>query len=116
MAEYTCRLGTAGGDVVTRTLEASAERELRVRLEREGFHVFSISSKKDASSLLSSRSSRKIKLTEFLTYNQQLAALLRAGIPILQAIQILTKRQKNETLRIMLQDVEERIKLSLIHI
>ncbi|MBK6313195.1 MAG: type II secretion system F family protein [Blastocatellia bacterium] len=110
MAEYTCRLGTAGGDVVTRTLEASAERELRVRLEREGFHVFSISSKKDASSLLSSRSSRKIKLTEFLTYNQQLAALLRAGIPILQAIQILTKRQKNETLRIMLQDVEERIK------
>lgn len=110
MAEFTCRLGTAGGDVVTRTVEANAERELRVRLEREGFHVFSISSKSDASSLLSSRSAKRIKLTDFLTYNQQLAALLRAGIPILQAIQILTKRQKNETLRILLQDVEERIK------
>lgn len=110
MAEFTCRLGTAGGDVVTRTVEATAERELRARLEREGFHVFSISSASDGSSVLSKRSSKRIKLTDFLTYNQQLSALLRAGIPILQAIQILTKRQKNETLRILLQDVEERIK------
>lgn len=110
MAEFTCRLGTAGGDVVTRTVEANAERELRARLEREGFHVFSISTKTDASSMLHSRSAKRIKLTDFLTYNQQLSALLRAGIPILQAIQILSKRQKNETLRILLQDVEERIK------
>ncbi len=110
MAEFTCRLGTAGGDVVTRTVEANAERELRARLEREGFHVFSISSKTDAASMLHSRSAKRIKLVDFLTYNQQLSALLRAGIPILQAIQILTKRQKNETLRILLQDVEERIK------
>lgn len=110
MAEFTCRLGTAGGDVVTRTVEANAERELRARLEREGFHVFSISTKTDASSMLHSRSAKRIKLVDFLTYNQQLSALLRAGIPILQAIQILSKRQKNETLRILLQDVEERIK------
>ena len=110
MAEFTCRLGTAGGDVVTRTVEANAERELRARLEREGFHVFSISTKTDAASMLHSRSAKRIKLVDFLTYNQQLSALLRAGIPILQAIQILTKRQKNETLRILLQDVEERIK------
>ena len=40
MAEYVCRLGTPGGEVVTRTLEATAERELRQKLEREGFHVF----------------------------------------------------------------------------
>lgn len=113
MAEYVCRLGTPGGEVVTRTLEASAERELRQKLEREGFHVFAIATRADGGggSILSRRmTKRRIKQADFLTYNQQLAALLRAGIPILQAIQILTRRQSNEDLRVMLQDVEERIK------
>ena len=42
MAEYVCRLGTPTGEVVTRTVEATAERDLRSKLEREGFRVFSI--------------------------------------------------------------------------
>lgn len=110
MAEFVCRLGTPGGEVVTRTLEATAERELRARLEREGFRVFAVSAHAAGSRLFASRASHRIKLADFLTYNQQLAALLRAGIPILQAIQILGKRQKNDQLRAILQDVEERIK------
>jgi type IV pilus assembly protein PilC len=112
MAEYVCRLGTPGGEVVTRTLEATAERELRLKLEREGFHVFAIATRSEGGgSILTRRlTKRRIKQSDFLTYNQQLAALLRAGIPILQAIQILTRRQANEDLRAMLQDVEERIK------
>jgi type IV pilus assembly protein PilC len=112
MAEYVCRLGTPGGEVVTRTMEATAERELRARLEREGFHVFAIATRaaEGGGSILSRRGAKRIKQSDFLTYNQQLAALLRAGIPILQSIQILTRRQKNEQLRAMLQDVEERIK------
>jgi type IV pilus assembly protein PilC len=112
MAEFICRLGTPGGEVVTRTLEAAAERELRVRLEREGFHVFAITTPRDRKSILNRQiGGNKIKIGDFLTYNQQLAALLRAGIPILQSIQILTRRQKSERLRILLQDVEERIKM-----
>ena len=80
MAEFVCRLGTAGGDVVTRTMEANAERELRTRLEREGYHVFSISSSSGSSSMLGGKSAKRIKLADFLTYNQQLSALLRAGL------------------------------------
>lgn len=111
MAEFICRLGTPGGEVVTRTLEAAAERELRIRLEREGYHVFTISTPSSRRALLNTQfGSKKIKQADFLAYNQQLTALLRAGIPILQSIQILNKRQKSERLRIMLQDVEERIK------
>jgi type IV pilus assembly protein PilC len=52
----------------------------------------------------------RVKPADFLLFNQQLAALLRAGIPILQAIQILTRRLKNEHLRGVLANVEERIK------
>jgi type IV pilus assembly protein PilC len=91
-------------------MEATAERDLRTRLEREGYHVFAISTSADGGSRLSKSISKRIKLSDFLTFNQQLSALLRAGIPILQSIQILGKRMKNEQLRAMLLDVEERIK------
>jgi len=113
MAEYVCRLGTPTGEVVTKTVEATAERDLRSKLEREGFRVFSIAS----SGTMNVRRAfggeqrvRKIKTEDFLLFNQQLSALLRAGLPILQAIGILRKRVHNEQLRLTLEDVEEKVR------
>lgn len=110
MAEFTCRLGTPGGEVITRTMEATGERELRARLTREGYHVFAVAVHTEQRALLRTRGSGRIPAGDFLLYNQQLAALLHAGIPILQSVQILGRRQKNERLRLILADVEERIK------
>jgi type II secretory pathway component PulF len=53
---------------------------------------------------------KKIKVEDFLLFNQQLSALLRAGLPILQAIGILRKRVHNEQLRITLEDVEAKVR------
>jgi type IV pilus assembly protein PilC len=114
MAEYICRLGTPTGEVVTRTVEATAERDLRSKLEREGFRIFSIA----ATGGLGIRRAlgggehhvRKIKTEDFLLFNQQMSALLRAGLPILQAIGILRKRVHNEQLRVTLEDVEEKVR------
>jgi len=113
MAEYVCRLGTPTGEVVTKTVEATAERDLRSKLEREGFRVFSIAS----SGTMNVRRAfggeqrvRKIKTEDFLLFNQQLSALPRAGLPILQAIGILRKRVHNEQLRLTLEDVEEKVR------
>ena len=113
MAEYVCRLGTPTGEVVTRTLEANAEGELRSKLEREGFRVFAISGGGAAGlrrAVGGESSARKIKIADFLLFNQQLSALLRAGLPILQAIGILRKRVTNDRLRIILEDVEEKVR------
>jgi type IV pilus assembly protein PilC len=113
MAEYICRLGTPTGEVVTRTIEAPAERDLRSKLEREGFRIFSVSAKGSAGirrSLGAEPRQRKIKTEDFLLFNQQLSALLRAGLPILQAIGILRKRVPSERLKALLEDVEEKIR------
>jgi type IV pilus assembly protein PilC len=113
MAEYICRLGTPTGELITRTIEATAERDLRSKLEREGFRIFSIAA---AGSMNVRRAFggeqrvRKIKTEDFLLFNQQLSALLRAGLPILQAIGILRKRVHNEQLRLTLEDVEEKVR------
>src|SRR5215216_5870559 len=117
MAEFVCRIGTPTGEIITRTVEATAERDLRSKLERDGFRVFSIASTKGGISIGRSFGSdkgvKKIKLEDFLLFNQQLSALLRAGLPILQAIGILRKRIQNEQLRLVMEDVEEKVRAGL---
>ncbi|MBS1786287.1 MAG: type II secretion system F family protein [Acidobacteria bacterium] len=111
MAEFICRLGTPAGEIVTRTVEGLSEQELRQRLMLEGYRIFSV----EASDLFGRRRNAgqrfvKIKLDDFLLFNQQLAALIHAGLPVLQSIQMLRQRSPNAKLRAVLADVESRIK------
>lgn len=112
MTEYICRLGTPSGEIVTRIVEAAAAADARARLESEGFKVFAISSPSEGLSAVLSSGGKKgrVKQADFLLFNQQLSALLRAGIPILQAIGLLKTRSASSNLRIVLADVEDKIK------
>ncbi|MFZ4987279.1 MAG: type II secretion system F family protein, partial [Blastocatellia bacterium] len=118
MAEYTCRLGTPAGEVVVRTMEGSSEQDLRQRLLHDGYRIFSIQSSVAPSvfstlpglrGLSPKARSVKIKTDDFLLFNQQLAALIHAGLPVLQSIQMLRQRSPNPKLRQVLSDVETRI-------
>ena len=115
MAEFICRLGTPAGEVVTRTVEAVGVQEARARLEREGFRVFAVTPPKTTGVAALTRrggkgSAPRIKAGDFLLFNQQLAALIRAGIPILQAVSMLRKRSASARLRAVLAEVEEDIR------
>ena len=113
MNEFICRLGTPSGEVITRVVEAVAAADARERLESEGFKVFAVSSPKEGLSAvlsLGGSSKPKVKQADFLLFNQQLSALLRAGIPVLQAIGLLKTRSTSATLRAVLADVEDKIK------
>ncbi len=113
MTEFICRLGTPSGEIITRIVEASGAAEAKTRLESEGFRVFAVSSSSEGlSSILSMGGSKKgkVKQADFLLFNQQFSALLRAGIPVLQAIELLKSRSASANLRAVLGDVEEKIK------
>src|SRR5580765_6310157 len=113
MTEFICRLGTPSGEVVTRIVEATGAAEARDRLETEGFRVFAVSNAEERlSAVLSFGGGKKgkVKQADFLLFNQQLSALLRAGIPVLQSIGLLKTRSASANLRIVLADVEEKIK------
>ncbi|MFM9905414.1 MAG: type II secretion system F family protein [Pyrinomonadaceae bacterium] len=112
MTEFICRLGTPSGEIITRIVEAAAAHEARTRLENEGFRVFTISTANEGLSAVLSGGSKKakVKQADFLLFNQQLSALLRAGIPVLQSIDLLKTRSASGNLRIVLADVEEKIK------
>lgn len=113
MAEFTCRLGTPAGEIVTRTVEGLSEQELRLRLSQEGYRIFSVETAGVIAGMRvrsGAPRSIKIKLDDFLLFNQQLAALFHAGLPVLQSIQMLRQRSPNAKLRAILADVETRIK------
>jgi type IV pilus assembly protein PilC len=114
MAEFICRLGTPAGEIVTRTVEAFAANEARARLEREGFKVFAITPPKaeglTSFTRVTGQARVRVKANDFLLFNQQLAALLRAGIPILQAITMLRRRATSVKLRAVLEEVETAIR------
>ena len=114
MAEFICRLGTPSGEVLTRIVEAAGAGDARTKLEGEGFRVFAVSNvEKGLSAVLSAGGAsrkKRVKAGDFLLFNQQLSALLRAGIPVLQSINLLKNRSGSSTLRGVLADIEEKIK------
>ncbi len=86
MAEYICRLGTPSGEMITKVVEAATQTEAKSKLENEGYRVFTVSSvEKGLSAIFSAggtSTKAKVKSSDFLLFNQQLSALLRAGIPV----------------------------------
>ena len=114
MSEYICRLGTPSGEIVTRVVEATGAEAARRQLEIDGFRVFSVASAEGGLAALLPVGSRgkkgRIKQGDFLLFNQQFSALLRAGIPVLQSVNLLKARSASANLREVLADVEEKIK------
>ncbi len=111
MAEFICRLGTPAGEIVTRTVEGLSMDELRGRLQQEGYSIFSVEAPRGTGfSFSKSQRAVKVKLDDFLLFNQQMAALIHAGLPVLQSIQMLRHRSPSAGLREVLGDVESRIK------
>jgi type IV pilus assembly protein PilC len=112
MAEFICRLGTPSGEIITRVVEATAAGDAKTLLESEGFRVFAVSGAEQGLSAMLHMGKKKsrVKSGDFLLFNQQLSALLRAGIPVLQAINLLKNRSQSTALRTVLADVEEKIR------
>jgi len=109
VAEYVFRVGTPSGEIVLRKVEAVSPEEARQRLEREGYRVFTLAQRGRAAWTWRP-SFRRVTVENFLHFNQQLAALVRAGLPILHAISMLARRQSHPVLRSVLRDVETRIR------
>lgn len=112
--EYRCRVATANGQVSTATFVAENEARLRLELEEKGLYLLSMQpaggvARGRLAGLLPQRR-RKIKMDEFLIYNQEMATLLRAGLPLVQSLDILRRRVQNPTFKHVLDDVHERVR------
>lgn len=112
MPDFICHLVDNSGKTTNATHNSVSELELRQRLEGQGFYIYSIKKKvRNISALLPFLSGRrKIKSRDFIIFNQQFVALVGAGIPILKALELLAKREKEEQFQVILRNVTEQVK------
>jgi type IV pilus assembly protein PilC len=107
--EFRCRLGTAAGEIVEGVYIADSEARLRRELEEKGMFVLSLQ-RRAALSLSSGGRRQRVKRQEFLVFNQELATLLKAGMPLVQSLDILRQRVMNPTFKTVLDSVHDRVR------
>ena len=106
--DYVCKVGTASGEIVEQTFNAPDETALRSDLEQKGYYLFAI---KKGLRLQELRLRRKRVATSLLLiFGQELAALLKAGLPLLQSLDVMLERQKDPVFRASLAAIRERVK------
>ncbi|NIM01150.1 MAG: hypothetical protein GTO30_01215 [Acidobacteria bacterium] len=112
MPEFVCRVATPAGDVIERSYVYADEPSLRRDLEGQDLMLLSV---RRQSSLFGGLAKlfklrNTVSSRDFLLFNQEFSALIRAGLPIVTSLEILLERRKNETFRNALQDIRDRVK------
>jgi type IV pilus assembly protein PilC len=109
MPEFIFRVGTPEGDVVERQVTAASLRAAQEEMRRQGMHIFE--ARRGALQLRDfvPRFGKTVSTEYFLLFNQELLALVRAGLPIIQSFDIMLERQKNPRFREVLGSIREKL-------
>lgn len=110
MPYFLCRLASENGRAFTESLLASSFEECRKYFEREGFCVLSVKRDWKKVAFPSFPFDKKIKNRDFIMFNQELRALIKAGYPILKSMETIASRVKNVHFKELLMKVESEIR------
>jgi len=111
MAEFVCKVGDPSGRILQYVETAQSEGEARQKLAERGFYVFSVRANLDILALLTKRrADRAIRADDFLIFNQQFNTLVKAGLPILKALDLLAERAATPSLRPIVAEVRQRVR------
>jgi type IV pilus assembly protein PilC len=92
------------GRSVTATMQAENERVVVAALKKRGLVVLNVSEELN-SSAVTKKGKRKVKGADLVVFVRQLATMVDAGLPLLQALQTLADQTENPSLKIILEDV-----------
>ncbi len=109
--EFRCRLGTPAGEIIEGVYVAESEDRLRREFEEKGLYVLRIHRSGGlALGSLALPTRTRIPTREFLVFNQELATLLKAGMPLVQSLDILRRRVDHPVFKSVLDDVHDRVR------
>ena len=108
MAEFVVKIADERGRIQQHVEQGYSEAEVRDRFSQQGYLVYWVKPQGLMAGGLRRR--RKLKEGAFLVFNQQFLTLIRAGLPILNALELLIKRQKDGQLKQILENVRDRVK------
>jgi len=111
MGEFVCRVADADGRVFSHVEAASSLDEARQKLADRGLYVYSVESRGGRlAALVRQRGGRQIGGSDFLILNQQFNTLIKAGLPILRALDLLANRAASPKLRPVISQIRDRVR------
>jgi type IV pilus assembly protein PilC len=110
MAEFLVKMADERGHVLQQVESGVSEQEIRDRFVQQGFMVYSVKSRRGLLPMGGGARKKILKADQFVIFNQQFLTLIKAGLPILKSLNILSKRQKNPRFKAILDNVQERVK------
>lgn len=111
MAEFVVKVADERGRTLEQLEHGYSEAEVRDRYAQQGYLVYSVKPRGlFVGGDLSLGRRRKVKQADFVVFNQQFLTLIHAGLPILNSLDLLIKRQRNQYLQTLLENVRDRVK------
>ncbi len=114
MAEFVLRYADPRGQMHEQVADAPSEKEVRERLQQQGYLVYSVRAKDLSSRISGGARTKAVNLEKFLIFNQQFVTLVRAGLPILQGLDLLADRLTDEKLGRHIRAVRDEVKTGTI--
>src|SRR5450432_4743707 len=111
MADFVLKYADGRGQIHRQVAAATSEKELREKYAAQGFLIYSIKPRAGGvagTGFLGGR--KKLNLEKFLIFNPQFVTLIRAGLPILKALDLLAERLTDAKLRPYINSVREEIR------
>ena len=107
--QFSVKAGWPNGSIAEESVLAPDASGARSEIERRGGQVFEV--RRRGLSLRGSRTGRRgrVRMADFLIFNHEMIALLKAGLPVVRAFEILLERQRSPTLRRVLANVKDRV-------
>lgn len=111
MAEFECKVADAAGRVFSQVEAAQSVTEARQKLSDRGLYVYSVEPRGGLlGQSVGGGKGRVLKSSDFLIFNQQLNTLIKAGLPILKALDLLGDRAASPSLQPLLRAVRDRVR------
>src|SRR5882762_547290 len=111
MGEFVCRVADSEGRVFSHVEAAGSLDEARQKLVDRGLYIYSVESRGGRLAHLIRRGNdRQIGGSDFLILNQQFNTLIKAGLPILRALDLLADRASSPKLRPVISQVRDRVR------
>jgi type IV pilus assembly protein PilC len=111
MGEFVCRVADANGRVFSQVEAAGTMDEARQKMTARGLYVYSVESRSSLVSGFTNRSrARQVSGSDFLILNQQFNTLIKAGLPILRALDLLSTRATSPKLRPVVAQIRDRVR------
>lgn len=112
MAEYVLKYADNRGRIHQKVEEATSETQLRENYSQQGFLVYSVRPKSAVDQVSAGvfRRPKRLNLERFLVFNQQFVTLIRAGLPILKALDLLAERLTDPKMSVYLRRIRDEVK------